>query len=140
MPQRPYSAVPVVGPRHYFTIPGIRPLGSAGNVPAARFLGMASPFDKIELEMSALKGLERARHSDHLPAVRSRRAIHALLDKVEPPFGLLGKILYGSGLRLLEYLAVPVNDVDLERRQIMVRRGKGSHDRGALLPARAARP
>ena len=45
-------------------------------------------------------------------------------------------MLYGSGLRLLECLALRVKDVDLDRHQIMVRRGKGSHDRSALLPVR----
>ena len=58
-------------------------------------------------------------------------------SQFEPPFWLIGEILYGSGLRLLECLSVRVKDVDLERRQIMVRCGKGNHDRAALLPARA---
>jgi integron integrase len=91
----------------------------------------------LGLEMPALQGLERAKRPDHLPAVLSRRDVLTLLDKLEPPFRLIGEILYGSGLRLLECLSVRVKDVDLERRQIMVRRGKGSHDRAALLPARA---
>ena len=61
----------------------------------------------------------------------------ALLDHLEPPLRLLGEILYGSGLRLLEALAIRIKDVDLERHPIMVRRGKGQHDRAALLPTRA---
>jgi integron integrase len=69
--------------------------------------------------------------------VLSRREVLALLDRLEPPFRLIGELLYGSGLRLLESLAVRVKDVDLDRRQIMVRRGKGAHDRAALLPVRA---
>ena len=91
----------------------------------------------LGLEMPDLKGLERARRPDHLPAVLSRRDVHALLDKLEPPFRLIGEILYDSGLCLLECLSVRVKDVDLERRQIMPRRGKRNHDRAALLPARA---
>ncbi|WP_437804168.1 tyrosine-type recombinase/integrase [Sorangium sp. So ce693] len=50
---------------------------------------------------------------------------------------LIGELLHGSGLRLLEAPSIRVNHVDLDRRQIMVRRGKGQHDRPALLPARA---
>jgi site-specific recombinase XerD len=46
-------------------------------------------------------------------------------------------MLYSSGLRLLECLSLRVKDVDLTRHQLMVRRGKGNHDRVALLPARA---
>jgi integrase len=55
---------------------------------------------------------------------------------MEPARHLLAAILYGSGLRLLEVLVIRIKDVDLERHQIMVRRGKGDHDRAALLPTR----
>ena len=90
----------------------------------------------LDLRLPALEGLERARRPGHLPAVLSRRDVHALLDQLVPPFHLIGELLYGSGLRLLECLSIRVKDVDIERRQIMVRRGKGNHDRAALLPAR----
>jgi integron integrase len=91
----------------------------------------------LGLELPELAGLDRARRPHHLPAVLSRREVIALLDRLEPPFRLIGEILYGSGLRLLECLAIRIKDVDLERHQITVRRGKGQHDRAALLPARA---
>src|SRR5262245_23186695 len=38
--------------------------------------------------------------------------------------------------RLLEALSIRIKDVDIDRRQIIVRRGKGQHDRAALLPGR----
>ncbi|MCC6556077.1 MAG: phage integrase N-terminal SAM-like domain-containing protein [Polyangiaceae bacterium] len=91
----------------------------------------------LELDMPDLVGLERARRPAHLPAVLSRRDGVALLDKLVPPFRLMGEILYGSGLRLQECLALRVKDIDIERHQIMIRRGKGHHDRAALLPTRA---
>ena len=83
-------------------------------------------------------GLERARRPHHLPAVLSRREVVALLDHLEPPVRLIGEILYGSGLRLMECLALRIKDVDLDRRQLMIRRAKakGQHDRAALLPVR----
>src|SRR5262249_19841936 len=40
-------------------------------------------------------------------------------------------------LRLLECLSLRMKDVDLDRHQIIVRRGKGHQDRATLLPARA---
>lgn len=91
----------------------------------------------LELEMPRLEAIDRARRPEHLPAVLSRQDVLALLEHLAPPFRLIGELLYGSGLRLLEALAIRIKDVDLERRQIMVRRGKGQHDRPALLPARA---
>jgi integron integrase len=91
----------------------------------------------LGLDMPELDGLERARRPEHLPAVLSRRDVLALLDNLEPPFRLIGEMLYGSGLRLLECLSLRVKDVDLTHHQLMVRRGKGNHDRAALLPTRA---
>jgi integron integrase len=90
----------------------------------------------LGVELPALGALERAKRPEHLPAVLSRRDVLAVLDALAPPFRLIGELLYGSGLRLLESLCVRVKDVDLERRQILVRRGKGNVDRPALLPAR----
>jgi integron integrase len=89
----------------------------------------------LEVEMPALEGLERAHRPEHLPAVLSRGDVRSLLEALEPPFRLIAEVLYGSGLRLLEALALRVKDIDFERHQLTVRRGKGDHDRAALLPA-----
>ncbi|WP_437589791.1 phage integrase N-terminal SAM-like domain-containing protein [Sorangium sp. So ce1000] len=91
----------------------------------------------LDLQIPRLEALERARRPEHLPSVLSRQGALTLLEHLIPPFRLIGELLYGSGLRLLEALSIRVKDVDLDRRQIMVRRGKGQHDRPALLPARA---
>ncbi len=91
----------------------------------------------LQLDMPTLTDLERARRPHHLPAVLSRRDVLALLDRLEPPFRLIAELLYGAGLRIGECVALRVKDIDLERHQITVRRGKGQHDRPALLPTRA---
>lgn len=91
----------------------------------------------LELDLPALAGLERARRPNHLPTVLARGEVLVLLDRLDPPYRLIGEILYGAGLRLLEALSLRVKDIDLERRQITVRRGKGERDRAALLPTRA---
>lgn len=44
------------------------------------------------------------------------------------------KILYGSGLRLMECLRLRVKDIDFDNRQILVRAGKGENDRVTPLP------
>ncbi len=90
----------------------------------------------LELELPALEGLDRAQRPEHLPTVLGRKDALAVIERLEPPFRLIGELLYGSGLRLLECMRLRVKDVDLERRQITVRRGKGEVDRPALLPLR----
>jgi integron integrase len=50
---------------------------------------------------------------------------------------LMVKLLYGSGLRLMECVRLRVKDVDLDRRQILVREGKGNKDRITMLPETA---
>jgi integron integrase len=52
----------------------------------------------------------------------------------------MAALLYGSGLRLLECLRLRVKDVDLERRELVVRDGKGQKDRRTVLPARLVQP
>jgi integrase len=52
----------------------------------------------------------------------------------------VGLLLYGSGLRLIECLTLRVKDVDLERRELLVRRGKAGKDRVTLIPEAARRP
>lgn len=91
----------------------------------------------LEIELPALEGLDRAQRPEHLPSVLSRGDVRALLGRLEPPFLLLGQLLYGAGLRVQEALSLRVKDVDLQRHQITVRRGKGGRDRAALLPALA---
>ena len=47
---------------------------------------------------------------------------------------LLAKLLYGSGLRLMECLRLRVKDIDFAQRIITVRDGKGEQDRVTMLP------
>ncbi len=46
----------------------------------------------------------------------------------------MAKLLYGSGLRLMECLCLRVKDVDVAQSQIVVRDGKGAKDRITVLP------
>ncbi len=47
---------------------------------------------------------------------------------------IIGSLLYGSGLRLLECLTLRVKDIDLDRGEIKVRGGKGNKDRITMIP------
>ena len=47
---------------------------------------------------------------------------------------LMAELMYGSGLRLLECCRLRIKDTDLDRRQLVVRQGKGDKDRVVMLP------
>ena len=69
-----------------------------------------------------------------LPAVFTREEAKAVLAQLSPTKWLMASLLYGSGLRLTEFLRLGVKDVDFAYRQITVRDGKGARDRVTVLP------
>jgi integron integrase len=86
----------------------------------------------------------RARRSRRLPVVLSRDEVGQLLRAIDSlatdePYGLMARLMYGAGLRLMECCRLRVKDVDLQRHQVTVRQGKGDKDRAVMLP-QAARP
>lgn len=92
----------------------------------------------LEKDIGRLDAL-RARRSRFVPQVLSRdelRQLFAAIDKLptEEPYGLVLRLMYGSGMRLHECLSLRVKDVDFGRRTIVVRRGKGGKDRAVMLP------
>ena len=88
----------------------------------------------LGVDVGELAGLVRARKPRRLPVVLTRREVRALLGRLSGTAQLVASLLYGSGLRLLECLELRVKDVDFERREIVVRQGKGRKDRVAPLP------
>lgn len=96
----------------------------------------------IGRDVRTLGEVARARTPERLPVVLGREEVRAVLNELDGTFRLIGLLLYGSGLRLTECIELRVKDVDLERRQIIVRRGKGGKDRAVPLPeaARALLP
>jgi integron integrase len=81
-----------------------------------------------------------ARRPATVPVVLTRAEARALLARLAGPAHLVGGLLYGGGLRLLEALQLRVKDVDLDRREIVVRRGKGQKDRRTVLPSTLVEP
>jgi len=85
----------------------------------------------------------RGRHGARLPVVMTRREVPLVLEHVEGArglFRLMCEVMYGSGVRIRECCRVRVKDVELERRQLGVRNGKGDHDRMTVLPDRSVEP
>ena len=76
----------------------------------------------------------RAKRGRRLPNLLSVGEVRSLLAVVEPGYTLKVKLLYGSGLRLMELVLLRVKDIDFDAGLIMVRSGKGDKDRITLLP------
>jgi integron integrase len=76
----------------------------------------------------------RAKRPRRVPVVLTRIEIQRLLAQLEGREWLMAGLLYGSGMRLMECLRLRVKDVDFQRREIIVRAGKGDKDRHVPLP------
>jgi integron integrase len=89
--------------------------------------------DLLERDLE-LEGVIRARTRQRIPVVLSEAEVRAVREQLEGEPALVVGLLYGSGLRLMEALRLRVKDLDLERRELTVRDGKGGKDRLTVLP------
>ncbi len=75
-----------------------------------------------------------------LPIVLTHGEVHAVLSRLQGVTGLLARLLYGTGMRLMEGVRLRVKDVDFTRQIIIVRDGKGGKDRVVMLPRALEQP
>jgi integron integrase len=87
-----------------------------------------------------IEDVARAKVPERLPVVLSPAQTRAVLERLEGPVALVAGLLYGSGLRLFEALQLRVKDLDLDRREIHVRDGKGRKDRRTMVPGTLIEP
>jgi integron integrase len=86
--------------------------------------------------LARVNGIAPAHRAKRVPVILSRTEIGKILKGLNEPHDLCVELMYGSGLRLTECLRLRVKDVDLERREIVVRDGKGGKDRRTPLAQR----
>jgi integron integrase len=89
----------------------------------------------LEQDIPWLDDVVRAKRPQRLPVVLTRGEVRAVLERLDGAPRLMGVLLYGAGLRLLECARLRVKDVDFTSNQIVVRGGKGDKDRTTMLPA-----
>jgi integron integrase len=94
----------------------------------------------LALELPWLDGVERAKKPQRLPVVLTREEATALLGEMTGLLWLMGSLLYGTGMRLMECVRLRVKDIDFERGEIMIRQGKGGKDRRTMLPRSLRQP
>lgn len=85
-------------------------------------------------ELGWLGDFELAARSRRIPVVLTPAEVRRLLEQLTGTQRLIGWLLYGSGLRLMEGLRLRIKDLDFARNQIVVRGGKGDKDRVTMLP------
>jgi integron integrase len=91
----------------------------------------------LGLELPWLDEVTRAKKPARLPTVLTLAEIADLLAQItDDEMHLVVRLLYGTGMRLLECLRLRVKDLDLARREILVRDGKGGKDRVTMVPER----
>ena len=86
------------------------------------------------IDMPWMEALGRPVPRKRLPVVLTHAEVQAVLSRLEGVSSLLGRLLYGTGMRLLEGTRLRVKDVDFARQIIIVRDGKGGKDRVVMLP------
>lgn len=94
----------------------------------------------LALELPWLKDVEPAQKPKKLPVVLTEQEVQRLLAQLPESWSLIGRLLYGTGMRLLEVLRLRVQDVDFERCEVMIRDGKGGKDRVTMLPHSLVQP
>lgn len=88
----------------------------------------------LEVQLPWLDEIVAAKEKRRLPVVLTPNEVRALLQELSGTMGLVASLLYGTGMRLLEGLRLRVKDVEFERRELIVRHGKGGKDRVTVLP------
>jgi integron integrase len=88
----------------------------------------------LNAQLPWLDEIVAAKAPRRLPVVLTPGEVGRLLQELNGTMGLLASLLYGTGMRVLEGLRLRVKDLGFERREIIVRDGKGGKDRVTVLP------
>src|SRR5213594_3242216 len=79
----------------------------------------------LGVDLPWLDNVERAKRPIKLPVVLTVDEVVRILERLTGTHRLIGRLMYGTGLRILEALRLRVKDVDFQRREVLVRDGKG---------------
>lgn len=98
--------------------------------------------EALQIELPWVDGIVRAKQPQRLPTVLTKAEVAAIWQQIPAASvrGLVLRLLYGTGMRLMEGLRLRVKDVDFATGSIMVRGGKGDKDRVVMLPQSLAAP
>ena len=89
----------------------------------------------LDQDLPWMTEIGRPKDRVRLPVVLTHDEVSRVLAQLPPAHQLMGRLLYGTGMRIMEGVRLRVKDVDFARRAIVVREGKGAKDRVVMLPA-----
>jgi integrase len=92
------------------------------------------------MDLPWMNELYRPTRPPKRPTVLNLAEVEATLSQMSGTDALVARVLYGTGMRLMEGMMLRIKDVDFERREITVRDGKGGKDRMTMLPLALAAP
>jgi integron integrase len=92
----------------------------------------------LRVDLPWMQDLQRPSRARRIPTVLGQEEVAALLAGMDGVLLVLGRLLYGTGMRLMEALRLRVKDIDFDRKVIVVREAKGNKDRVVMLPASLA--
>ena len=88
----------------------------------------------LSVEMPWLDNINRPTQKRRIRSVLTRDEVAGLLAHMDGQTALLARLLYGTGMRLMEGMRLRIKDVDFDRHVIIVREAKGGKDRVVMLP------
>ncbi|MGH8121123.1 MAG: integron integrase [Gammaproteobacteria bacterium] len=88
----------------------------------------------LGIKLDWLDDVVRAKRPKRLPVVLARDEVQRILKLISGTNGLMARLMYGTGMRLMEVMRLRIKDIDFSYKQILIRSGKGDKDRVTLLP------
>ncbi len=89
----------------------------------------------LSKKIGLIDGVVRAKRPQRLPVVLTKEEVKKVLDRMNGTPRLMGILLYGAGLRLMECCRLRLKDIDFSRNELVVHSGKGNKDRYTILPS-----
>lgn len=88
----------------------------------------------LGVELPWMDNLHRPTRPVRRPTVLTPGEADDVFRHMQGVYGLMARLMYGTGMRLMECIGLRVKDVDFSRREITIRSGKGHKDRITMLP------
>lgn len=88
----------------------------------------------LGVDLEWLQNVVRAKRDRKIPVVFTQKEARQVIAHLAGRYWLMGSLMYGAGLRVMETLRLRVKDIDTNYREIVIHDGKGRKDRRTLLP------